>query len=134
MHKKLGRWKETFGERINNENYRNLSISFNYFCVTVKARHNSGGYLMGRVYYGAFISYSHNERDTYIAKRLHFMLEHYRISRKIRFVSGKAHITRVFRDQEELTLSSDLPDDIKEALENSELLIVICLPKAAQPM
>lgn len=89
---------------------------------------------MSNVNYDAFISYSHNERDTYIAKKLHFMLEHYRIPRKIRSASGKAHITRVFRDQEELTLSSDLTDDIKEALENSEFLIVICSPKAAQSM
>lgn len=89
---------------------------------------------MGKVYYDAFISYSHNERDIYIAKKLHFMLEHYRIPRKIRSASGKAHITRVFRDQEELALSSDLTDDIKEVLENSEFLIVICSPKAAQSM
>lgn len=89
---------------------------------------------MSNVNYDAFISYSHNERDTYIAKKLHFTLEHYQIPRKIRSVSGKAHITRVFRDQEELTISSDLTDDIKEALENSEFLIVICSPKAAQSM
>lgn len=89
---------------------------------------------MSEVNYNAFISYSHNERDTYIAKKLHFMLEHYRIPRKIRSISGKTHITRVFRDQEELTLSSDLTDDIKEALENSEFLIVICSPKAVQSM
>lgn len=89
---------------------------------------------MSKVNYNAFISYSHNERDTYIAKKLHFMLEHYRIPRKIRSASGKAHITRVFRDQEELTLSSDLTDDIREALESSEFLIVICSPKAAQSM
>ena len=89
---------------------------------------------MGKVYYNAFISYSHNERDTYIAKKLHFMLEHYRIPRKISSASGKTHFTRVFRDQEELTLSSNLTEDIKEALENSEFLIVICSPKAAQSM
>ncbi len=89
---------------------------------------------MSNINYNAFISYSHNERDTYIAKKLHFMLEHYRIPRKLRSASGKTHITRVFRDREELTLSSDLTEDIKEALESSEFLIVICSPNAAQSM
>lgn len=37
---------------------------------------------MSNVNYDAFISYSHNERDTYIAKKLHFTLEHYQIPRK----------------------------------------------------
>lgn len=48
---------------------------------------------MSKVNYDTFISYIHNERVTYIAKKLHFMLEYYRVPRKIRSAVGKEHIT-----------------------------------------
>ena len=82
--------------------------------------------------YDAFISYSHSEPDAYVAEKLHFMLEHYHISRKIQEISGKKRIDRVFRDREELPLSSDLAANIRQALDNSEYLIVICSPRAAR--
>ena len=87
---------------------------------------------MDKIVYDAFISYSHSEPDSYIAERLHFMLEHYHISGKIREISGKKKISRVFRDREELPLSSDLAANIKDALEHSEYLIVICSPRSAR--
>lgn len=87
---------------------------------------------MDKILYDAFISYSHSEPDAYIAEKLHFMLEHYHISGKVREISGKKKISRVFRDREELPLSSDLAANIKDALEHSEYLIVICSPRSVR--
>ena len=82
------------------------------------------------VRYDAFISYSHSEPDAFIAKKLHFMLEHYKVPKKIRQICGKKKIERVFRDREELPLSANLAMGICEALEQSEYLIVICSPRS----
>ena len=87
---------------------------------------------MEKITYDAFISYSHSEPDSFVAERLHSMLEHYHISRKLQEISGKKKISRVFRDREELPLSSDLGSNIRQALENSEYLIVICSPRAVR--
>lgn len=87
---------------------------------------------MGKVTYDAFISYSHSEPDAFVAKKLHAMLEHYHISKKLQQISGKKKISRVFRDREELSLSSDLALNIREALENSQFLIVVCSPRAVR--
>ncbi len=78
--------------------------------------------------YSAFISYRHVEPDMSVAKRLHTLIETYRIPGAVRASSGKKKMGRVFRDQEELPLSSDLGGDITRALEDSEWLIVICSP------
>ena len=72
---------------------------------------------MEKITYDAFISYSHSEPDSFVAERLHSMLEHYHISRKLQEISGKKKISRVFRDREELPLSSDLGANIRQALE-----------------
>lgn len=85
---------------------------------------------MEQMMYDAFISYSHSEPDSYIARELHTMLEHYHISGKLQKISGKKKINRVFRDREELPLSSDLAANIQQALRQSEYLIVICSPRA----
>ena len=87
---------------------------------------------MSEIKYDAFISYSHSEPDAYVAEKLHTMLEHYHISKKLQKISGKKKIKRVFRDREELPLSSDLAANIREALENSEFLIVVCSPRAVR--
>jgi len=87
---------------------------------------------MGEITYDAFISYSHSEPDAFVAAKLHTMLEHYRISKKLQKISGKKKIDRVFRDREELPLSADLASNIREALENSEFLIVICSPRSVR--
>ena len=82
--------------------------------------------------YDAFISYRHEPLDSYVAEQLHKMLEHYRIPRQIREISGKNKISRIFRDKEELALSPALNDNIKQALRNSEYLIVVCSPAASK--
>lgn len=76
--------------------------------------------------YDAFISYKHQELDSLVAMRLHRMLEHYRIPEKIQATSGKKRIHRIFRDMDELTPTNDLTENIRQALQNAEYLLLIC--------
>ena len=78
--------------------------------------------------YDAFISYRHMALDLEIAKKLHKTLETYHIPKSVQKKTGKKKINRVFRDQEELPIGSDLNDNISAALAESEYLIVICSP------
>ena len=79
--------------------------------------------------YDAFISYRHLEKDMYVAKKVHKALETTKIPRKIQKETGKKRIQRVFRDQEELPIGSDLGNNIEYALSESGFLIVICSPE-----
>ncbi len=79
--------------------------------------------------YDAFISYRHTEPDMYVAKKVHKGLETLKVPRGLTSKLGKKKIERVFRDQEELPIGSDLGDNIKAALEESEYLIVVCSPR-----
>ena len=79
--------------------------------------------------YSAFISYRHLEPDMVVAKRLHTAIETYHIPAEIKKQSGRKRMGRVFRDAEELPLSSDLGADIEEALDNSEWFIAVCSPE-----
>lgn len=54
------------------------------------------------------------------------MLETYKPPKLIAKKVGRRKINRVFRDREELPTSSNLSDDIQNALKNSKCLIVIC--------
>ena len=82
--------------------------------------------------YDAFISYRHSELDMEIAKKVHAGLETYKIPRAVRNKVGKKKMGRVFRDQEELPIGSDLDDNISGALQGSEYLIVICSPRTPE--
>jgi len=82
-----------------------------------------------KMQYDAFISYRHSELDMEIAKKVHTGLETYHIPGSVRAKTGKKKMGRVFRDQEELPIGSDLDDNISSALANSEYLIVICSPR-----
>ena len=75
--------------------------------------------------YDAFISYRHVSPDKEIAEKLQKKLENYTPPKALRNVKecGKWHI---FRDETELPTSSDLSNDIKTALKESQFLIVIC--------
>ena len=76
--------------------------------------------------YKAFISYRHLEPDMQAAEKLQKLLESYKPPKNI----GKTKENwRIFRDVSELQSSSDLSEDIKNAIETSEYLIVICSPK-----
>lgn len=79
--------------------------------------------------YKAFISYNHNDRDSRVAQALHSRIEIYTVPRKLR-KNGAKKLGKVFRDQEELSVSSDLNQHIRDALDESEFLIVICSPGA----
>lgn len=81
--------------------------------------------------YDAFISYRHCDLDKYVAENLHKVLETYELPKNIKEklgITGRT-IKRVFRDQDELPLSSNLEDPIVDALNNSKYLIVICSPR-----
>ena len=82
--------------------------------------------------YRAFISYSH--KDKTFAKWLHRKIENYKIPSSLR--EKYPHLPKdlkrsVFRDEEELPISSVLTNNILYALDNAELLIVVCSPFAA---
>lgn len=84
--------------------------------------------------YRAFISYSHLDHAQ--AVDLQTKLEQFVLPRATRAsVNGMLHPRRplrpVFRDETELVPGQDLPGRIKDALEASEYLIVVCSPNAA---
>ncbi|MBR5662485.1 MAG: TIR domain-containing protein [Bacilli bacterium] len=86
--------------------------------------------------YDAFISYRHCDLDKYVAENLHKVLETYELPKNIKEklgITGRT-IKRVFRDQDELPLSSNLEDPIVEALKESKYLIVICSPRLKESM
>jgi tetratricopeptide (TPR) repeat protein len=89
---------------------------------------------VSRFTYRAFISYSH--RDKAWADWLHGELETWRVpSRLIGTQAAHGVIPRslrpIFRDREELASATDLGEEITDALDRSECLIVICSPAAA---
>ena len=81
--------------------------------------------------YDAFISYRHCDLDKFVAENLHKALETYELPKNLKEqlnIEGRT-FKRLFRDQEELPLSSNLEDPILEALQSSKYLIVICSPR-----
>ena len=78
--------------------------------------------------YIAFISYRHRQPDQSVAVRLHRGIEHFHVPEEFRKDGGR-HPGRVFRDEDELPLSTDLGESIRTALENSEFLIAVCTPE-----
>ena len=80
--------------------------------------------------YNAFISYRHTEPDKTIAARLQKMLESYTPPKSV--AGPKFKHWHVFRDETELPTSSNLSEDIRTALVDSEFLIVICSRTTAQ--
>lgn len=84
---------------------------------------------MDRFLYGAFVSFSGS--DHAFARRLHQALEGFSFPSHLKAEAAAAQLRRVYRDSEELASSSDLSASIKESLEASRALIVICSPRAA---
>jgi len=90
---------------------------------------------MGTFRFKAFISYSHRDRawSTWLQRSL----ESYRVPNRLvgsksEFGPVPRRLTPVFRDREDLPSASDLSAKVKEALEASETLIVICSPASAR--
>lgn len=83
--------------------------------------------------YKAFISYSHRDRQA--AEWLHRALETYRAPPRLTtrgdasFASG---LRPIFRDRAELGAAADLGGIIRDALDRSDALIVLCSPTAAE--
>lgn len=77
-------------------------------------------------HYNAFISYRHAPLDSRVAGEIQTQLERFRIPKAIQKSSGMKKIHRIFRDKEELLITSDLNDTIEHALVHSDFLIVIC--------
>ncbi|MEA3065061.1 MAG: hypothetical protein QOJ27_1507 [Sphingomonadales bacterium] len=83
----------------------------------------------------AFVSYSH--ADAAVARRLQRRLETYRIPRRLAdriapIGAAAGRVGPVFRDREDLPASGDLSEAVKDALAQSQALIVLCSPEAAQ--
>ena len=75
--------------------------------------------------YAAFISYAHTDEN--IARRLHLALETYAIPKGM---DAHGKLSPIFRDVTELTAHHSLSEKIKNAVENSGYLIVVCSPAA----
>lgn len=82
--------------------------------------------------YSAFISYKHGDLDTFAAENLHRAIETFQIPKNIRKKTGESKLDPVFRDKDELPISSNLADNISNALQHSEYLIVICSPRTPE--
>ncbi len=85
-------------------------------------------------HYNAFISYKHAPEDNKVAEAVHKGLERFHIPHKIRKKNGIKRISRIFRDKDELPITSDLSDSISNALANSDYLIVICSTNTKESM
>ena len=79
----------------------------------------------------AFISYNH--RDAHVAQWLHGRLENYRIPSEINksIINGNKFLRPVFRDKDDLG-AGVLSEALREKLEESKFLIVICSQSSAQ--
>ena len=84
--------------------------------------------------YYAFLSYSHTDEAT--AGWLHDALERFRTPAALtgRLTANGViprRLTPIFRDRHELPASDNLADGIRDALDSSQFLIVLCSPAAA---
>jgi hypothetical protein len=80
------------------------------------------------VRYAGFISYRHKPRDRQWALRVMHWLETFRTPKALQAEGFPDRIGTLFRDEDEIPASSDLSDQIKQALARSDFLIVICSP------
>lgn len=85
--------------------------------------------------YSAFLSY--NKNDTRFVRRLHKRLETYRLPRRLigksaTVDSKTGRIKPIFRDADELSATFDLTTSVREAIAQSDSLIVVCSPHSAK--
>ncbi|WP_300528921.1 toll/interleukin-1 receptor domain-containing protein [Maricaulis sp.] len=90
--------------------------------------------MAGAKHYRAFISYSHS--DERWARWIHNRLETYRVPRHLVGQGSRRgpvprKVGRIFRDRDELSAGGDLSASVRDALQASETLIVLCSPAAA---
>ena len=77
-------------------------------------------------HYSAFISYRHLDPDAYVAEKLQKLLENYRPPKG---AGERDRIEYVFLDRSELPTSKSLDQSLKDALYNSDYLIVVLSEK-----
>ena len=82
--------------------------------------------------YRAFVSYRHADVDSKVAAAVQSGLERFHVPKAMRAAWGSAHIAPVFRDKEELPVSTALGDDIDAALRSAEAFVLICSPRTQQ--
>ena len=85
--------------------------------------------------YRAFLSYSHRDRE--VGDKLHKEIENYRIPRELlgkpaAFGPVPQKLRPIFRDRYDLEAGHSLREQIIDALNSSEALIVICSPDSAR--
>lgn len=90
---------------------------------------------MGEKQYKAFISYSHKDKKW--ASWLHKRLEYYRFPKHMIGQSTQRgavpkNLKPIFKDREDLSAAENLGETIQAALSQSENLVIICSPHAAQ--
>lgn len=93
------------------------------------------GVLGGNMRYKAFLSYSSADRN--LAVKLQRTLEKFVLPRALRKIRPGIRLVRrpvrpIFRDEDELVPGQDLGDRIRDALEKSEFLIVLCSEASAK--
>ena len=76
--------------------------------------------------YAAFISYRHLPHDRHWAMRIMQRLEAFRTPKSLQRQGYPDRLGIVFRDEDEIPASTDLTDQIQQALSHSDLLVVIC--------
>src|SRR5208337_3753176 len=76
--------------------------------------------------YAGFISYRHLPHDRYWAMEIMRRLEAFRTPGSLRRQGYPDRLGTIFRDEDEIPASGDLSDQIRQALHNSDLLVVIC--------
>lgn len=79
--------------------------------------------------YEAFVSYRHLPNDKRHANRIQKSIEGFRIPRKLIREGMPSRLGKCFRDEDELPTTGSLPDQIKNALQRSRFLIVVCSRK-----
>ena len=86
--------------------------------------------------YNAFISYRHADLDKFVAENLHKLIETYKMPEAVveKYNITDNNVRRIFRDQEELPLCTNLEDPIIDSLKRSEFLIVICSPRIKESL
>ena len=80
--------------------------------------------------FSAFISYSH--ADDRFAKRLHRQLETYRLPRRLSGSDPSRRLKAIFRDSDELAAAYDLTTAVRDAIAQSDFLIVVCSAASAK--
>ncbi|UPT62994.1 MAG: TIR domain-containing protein [Hyphomonadaceae bacterium JAD_PAG50586_4] len=89
------------------------------------------GVANGEKRYRAFISYSWQDKAW--GKRIHAWLETYRVPAGAQDAAQLPRsLGRIFRDDDDMAAASDIGEIVRDALDNSESLIVVCSPRSAE--